>query len=288
LIIYVPFEIYFSFREIWYDRWKEVELEEIIRKKVKIPIEEHGKSRHLIGTLLIPNTQERGILKNSLVIVSHGYSDTKETLQYIYLPLVIRGHLVLAYDARGVGESKEAGKRNEFLKRIEDYKRIINWVERNDELKDLKIYSIGFSIGAIIAFSAAFTDERVKKIVGISCISLYKKNINHARPIVLLGFLLRGIKLFPTNKENQKLSPSLVFKKSKESYSKERFQKLAQRVFLIHSENDKVIGFSNFRENISILELPEENHVVFKNGGHTMKKNEMALVGAILRFLNKN
>ncbi len=285
LLIYVPFEIYFSIRTIWYDRWENLNSDKIKITKISIPIDENLDNGSIIAHI-VKSREIRGInSKNTLIIVSHGYSDTKETLQYLYFPLALQGYTILAYDGRGSGESEKLGKRNQLLKRIKDYRSIINWVQNEEGLNGLDICSVGFSIGAIIAISAGFTNERIKKIIAISCISHYKQNITKCNPIIKLGYMIRGIPLSPSEKQNQQLSPYLIFERNKKRLSKRDFERLAHRIFLIHSKNDRVIKFINFQQNKSILELSPENQLVFKRGGHTMKKNEPALMGGILRFL---
>jgi predicted esterase len=287
LLIYVPFEIYFSIRTIWYERWEHLSSNKVKATRVKIPINDNRQNGYLIAKLIKPKIETGIECRDTVIIVSHGYSDTKETLQYLYLPLALQGYTILAYDSRGSGESEKLGKRNEFLRRIGDYDKIIDWIKNNEQLKDLDICSLGFSMGAIIAISAGFSDARIKKIIAISCISRYKKNILRFNPLILIGYLLRGIPLFPSQKLNKELSPYLIFKRYKSAYSETKFKKQAKRIFLIHSKNDTVIKFKNFQENRSILSLPQENQLIFKRGGHTMKKNELALVGGILRFLNR-
>jgi len=287
LLIYVPFEIYFLIRTIWYDRWKDLSSDKIKSLKVHIPIEESRKHGYIVAKIISSQEQRGQKNKNSIIIVSHGYSDTKETLQYLYVPLALQGYTILAYDARGSGESKRLGKRNQFLERIEDYKKILDWIQHHEVFKTFNICSVGFSIGAIIAISAGFTDNRVKKIIAISCISQYKQNLTVFNPFILIGYLLRGIPLFPTEKQNRKLSPYLIFKKQKSKISESEFKRLRRRIYLIHSKNDSVIKFKNFRENNTVLNLPKDNKLIFRRGGHTMKKNELAIIGGILRFLNK-
>lgn len=286
LLIYVPFEIYFLIRTIWYDRWKDLRSDKIKMFKMYIPIDERKEHGYIVANI-ISSQEQRAQKRKSIIIISHGYSDTKETLEYLYVPLALQGYTILAYDARGSGESKRLGKRNQFLERIEDYRKILDWIQEQNAFKGFNIYAIGFSIGAIIAISAGFTENRVKKIIAISCISQYKKNIAIFNPVILIGYILRGIPLFPTEKQDRKLSPYKIFEKQKSTISQSEFDRLTHRIYLVHSKNDSVIKFKNFRENSTILNIPKENTLLFKRGGHTMKKNELALVGGILRFLNK-
>jgi esterase/lipase len=288
LITYIPFEAYFSLRKIWYDRWSKLDLENVRREKIKIPIDEKSKDgnhKQLIANIVQTSDRSRVKKKKAVIIINHGYSDTKETLEYIYLPLAIQGYVILAYDARGTGESKKVGRRNQLKKRINDYQKITQWIKQHNEFQTYNIISLGFSIGAIISLSASFGDPTIEKIIAISCISRYKKNVKRFNPIVLLSYIIRGIPLFPDQDTVRKLSPYLIFKEQKENLEAKNYEKLSERVYLIHTENDKIIKFRNFKENSSILHLPKENQLIFKKGGHTMKKNEMALVAGIIRFL---
>jgi predicted alpha/beta hydrolase family esterase len=97
---------------------------------------------------------------------------------------------------------------------------------------------------------------------------------------------MKGVKLFPTPDENEKLSPYLIIEKTKSNYSPEKWEKLSKRVMLIHSKNDRVIRFINFKENSKVLESPTKNLLILKKGGHSQKKNECALVGTTLSFLS--
>ena len=72
--------------------------------------------------------------------------------------------------------------------------------------------------------------------------------------------------------------------KIKSTLSQDDWKKFSKRVLLIHSRNDNVIPFLNFEENKSLLELSEENVLVLRKGGHMQKKNELAIVGAVLNF----
>jgi predicted esterase len=288
LIIYTPFEIYWSFRDIYFDRWTLINTKNIKTTKVNIEVGKNrkGKNKHVIGLIISLNEKEIIKSKNSLVVICHGFSDSKETLQYYYIPLALQGYTILVYDARGTGESKKAGKRSQFLKRIEDFKKVIEWIKQSDQFNNYDIISVGFSIGAITVLCGGFLNENIKKIIAISAMSNYKQNLPKHNPIIILSYLLKGVKLFPNEDENKKLSPYSIIKSSKNSLSEESWQKLSKRVFLIHAKNDKVINFKNFQENVSLLNLSEQNTLILNSGGHTQKKNELLLVASSLKFLS--
>ena len=289
LLIFTPFEIYFSFRDIWFKRWNSIQTNCIKIEKVKIKIGETKKKKKpkfLSADLIFPKNKEETHLKNAIIIVSHGFSDTKFTLQYYYLPLVYNGYVVLAYDARGIGKSKRAGNRNQFILRIQDFKNIIEWIKNDQSLNKMKIYCVGFSIGAITVLSGGFLNENIRKIIAVSSISNYKQNIPKHNLVVLLSYSIKGVKMFPNKDENFLLSPYLIMEKAKKTFSKDTWEKLAKRVMLIHSRNDKVVKLKNFLENKEILDTPQELQLLFNKGGHSLKKNELSLVGASLSYFN--
>jgi predicted alpha/beta-fold hydrolase len=288
LIVFTPFEIYWSFQDFWFERWKKIDTDDLIISRINIAISNSikGKPKYLSALLISPKDKSLLKSKNTIVIICHGFSDSKESLQFFYLPLVLQGYLILTYDARGTKGSKKAGKKHQFLERIEDYKRIIDWIRNDDQLKSKQIFSVGFSIGAMTVICGGFSNETVSKIIAISSLSYYKKNLRSFNPIVLLNYILKGVKLFPNEDDNRRLSPYLIMKEFKKSNSEEIWLNSSKKVLLIHARNDRVIKFFNFDQNKELLALPNHNTLILKKGGHTQKKNEMALVGKTLRFFS--
>lgn len=282
LIVYTPFEIYWSIRDLWYDRWLGLSFKYLEEVDIKISI----SNGFLSATLIKHKNLDRVKSRDSIIVICHGFSDTKETLQYYYYPLALQGYVILVYDARGTGESKKSGKRGNFLKRIEDFDYIVKWIKSNKEYSTFKINSIGFSIGALTVLCAGFQNMDIMKIVAISSMSYYKQNLPKFNLIVILSYLMKGVKLFPTTEESEKLSPYLIIENTKSNYSPEKWEIFSKRVMLIHSKNDRVIRFINFKENAKVLESPTKNLLILKKGGHSQKKNECALVGTTLSFLN--
>lgn len=282
LIVYTPFEIYWSFRDLWFDRWRKLNLKELEISDITIEISDGDIHANLIKHR--NNTKVNS--KNTIIVICHGFSDTKETLQYYYYPLAYQGYIILAYDARGTGKSKKMGKRSQFLERVSDFKEIINWIKCQKEFSTLKINCIGFSVGAIAVLCGGFPNNDIKKIIVISSMSHYKNNIPKYNPIVVLSYLMKGVKLFPNFEENRKLSPYIAIEDVKKKIKLEKWEKYSKRVMLVHCRNDRIIKFKNFMQNKEILESPNQNLLILKKGGHTLKKNECALVGATLNFLN--
>jgi esterase/lipase len=284
LIVYTPFEIYWSIRDLWYDRWLGLSLKDLIEREIKIKV----SNGFLSGTLIWHKNLENIKSRNTIVLICHGFSETKENLQYYYYPLALQGYIVLIYDARGTGKSKKTGKRGDFLKRIEDFNEVIKWVKSNKNYSALKINCIGFSIGAVTILCAGFQNMVIEKIIAISSMSHYNKNLPKYNLIVMLSYLIKGVNLFPSNEEIKKLSPYAIINDAKDILSPQEWDRVSKRVFLIHSKNDRVIPFINFKENSILLESPPANLLILKKGGHSQKKNECILIGATLNFLTSD
>jgi len=282
LIIYTPFEIYWSFRDLWFDRWTDIVLEDILINRIKIKVH----NGFIIANLISLSNKAISKTRNTIIIICHGFSDTKDELQHFFLPFVYQGYTILAYDARGTGESKKLGKRSNFVERIEDYKQIINWLSKNSNLNKMKIYAAGFSIGAITIISGSFCDERIKKIIAISTISKFTQNFHKFNPVIIINYFLKGVRLSQKLEENKIISPYNIIDICKKTVSDENFNKFSERIFLIHSRNDNIIKIKNFQENAELLNLKPTNKLIFKKGGHIQKKNEMALAGACLNYFN--
>ncbi|MFW9951658.1 MAG: alpha/beta hydrolase [Candidatus Thorarchaeota archaeon] len=257
----------------------------ISRFKINVAKSKKGKPKPLSALLI--STKDENLIKskNTIVIICHGFSDTKESLQFFYLALVSQGYIILTYDARGTKGSKKVGKKHQFIDRIEDYKKVIKWIRKQDSLKLKHIFSVGFSIGAMTILCGSFADKQVSKIVAISSLSSFRENLRNFNPIILLNYLLKGVNIFPRDDKNRQLSPYHIMSELKKKLPYNEWESYANRVLLIHAKNDKVIKYFNFKQNRDLLELSPQNLLIFKKGGHTQKKNELALVGKTLSFL---
>ena len=287
LIVYTPFEIYWSFRDLYFDRWNRISSVNITSSRIKIEVgrDRKGDIEKLSADIISSKIKNDANTKMVMIIIAHGFSDTKEKLKYYYYPLVQNGYTILAYDARGTGDSKKVGRRSQFIKRIDDYKKIVNWVKNHEIYGMMDIYAVGFSIGALTVLNGSFMNLDVKKIIAISSISDYRQNLPKYNPLIMLSYYFKGVKLFPNEKENRILSPYHVIKEFKESIDQNDWEKYSERVLLIHSRNDRVINFKNFKDNYEIISQKQNQRIILRRGGHTHKKNEMILVGLTLSFL---
>lgn len=285
LIVLIPFEVYWSFRDIWFDRWNKINLKNIHVEKISISVE-GGSLSGAIYQLKISNSTHLSQNK-PIIIISPGFSDLKEDLEYFFLPIVNSGYPVLAYDARGTGESKKVGKKADIKNRINDFLHIVRWIQKNDKLGNKEIYTAGFSIGALTILCGGFPLEEIKKIFAVSAIADFREDIPHFNPIVWLRYFFKGMHQFPNEETNLAISPYHVIKNFKTqnfSGSDAKWKEFTKKVMLVHAKNDRIVKFKNFIKNKALLELSEKNTLVFKKGGHLLKKNELSIVTYALNF----
>ncbi|MHA1804180.1 MAG: alpha/beta hydrolase family protein [Promethearchaeota archaeon] len=286
LIVYFPFEIYWNCKDLWHDRWPLLKIDSLEVSPIKIPVEGPRKA-WLIGELIRSKNEQKRISRNSIIIVNQGFSDTKESLQYLYYPLALHGYQILIHDPRGLGKSKKVGKKTDHVQRIQDFDFILQWVMNQDFLKNSNIYCIGVSHGTLPALIKAFPNEKIKKIVVISSVANFRKTFQRLNPILKLRYYIRGNILKIRKEQNLELSPVLKLKIYKKQVKPQEWKKLVERLLLIHAKNDKITKFFNFEELISFLDVPPSNQILFKKGGHLQKKNELLIVASIIEFFNR-
>ncbi|GAI56192.1 unnamed protein product, partial [marine sediment metagenome] len=72
LIVLIPFEVYWSFRDIWFDRWNKINLKNIHVEKISISVE-GGSLSGAIYQLKISNSTHLSQNK-PIIIISPGFS----------------------------------------------------------------------------------------------------------------------------------------------------------------------------------------------------------------------
>ena len=111
-------------------------------------------SDHYPGVIIChPHPQYGGDLSNNVVTA-------------VAQELVEKGFAALRFNFRGVGRSE--GSYDNGVGEVEDVRGAIDFLAGTDMPMIEKIYLVGYSFGAWVGLQAAFKDERVKAIVGIS------------------------------------------------------------------------------------------------------------------------
>ena len=305
LLWWVCWALYFEMRDFWQFRWygKHINHPNVSITPYIFPLSWQNaesenrtprKNVYLEGELL----HWQGTPKNSpIVIFSHGFSDDSLYVRHYTIPITLAGYDVIAYDCRGTGGSRKAGKTNQFVEITQDLGDIIRFVQEDDFLKDRPIYLVGISLGSVASMRQAllFQGQGVEKVIAIACFGNYA-DVMPPSPIPFkrnwwfwLRYNFFGV---PTNllpSLNQQISPEIQLLNKKKSFnSDEAWQEYSiQSLYLVHSLNDKVITPPNFIKNINASAIPANNWLLTQRGGHNFLKYELQLVSAIIDYLKR-
>ncbi len=116
----------------------------------------------LSGTYWIPDSNQR----HPVIILSHQFNSTRHDYD-TFIPLLLKnGYVVLAYDTRGFGESKNAPANiNGFPK---DVIGAISFLQQQKKVDSSKIGIIGASVGANVAFVVSGSVKEIRAAVALS------------------------------------------------------------------------------------------------------------------------
>ncbi len=297
-IAYLPFAMTWAVKDTWRARWARLErnfpvfqLSTILASNVpfSIPVDNAAPLR---GHLFSPNIQPPS--SKGCVLLLHGYSDTQVSLSYL-VDFLLRGGLCVAtYDARGVGESRRAGGKNDFLSKIQvDVPRVITLLKEHPVTRGLPLAVVGFSMGASPTLIDGTLDPRVQAVVAVSGISDRNQNLPWtwnpftARFWLRMRFSLLGVPYHVPPEVNARISPLLALTAARQKMNPEEWARIVtKRVFLVHCRNDKTIRIEHFRANVSAFDLPPSQAIVLSRGGHTYLRAELLLGSTLLRIFD--
>lgn len=100
------------------------------------------------------------------LILVHGWGRNVERMSPYLRKLCCRGFNMLAFDARGHGNSHDDGPMT-MLKFAEDIGSAIAYILSDEEQKNKEILLIGLSIGGASSILAASHDDRIRKVVTV-------------------------------------------------------------------------------------------------------------------------
>ncbi len=297
-IAYLPFAMTWAVKDTWRARWTRLErnfpqfrLGPTLTSQVpfSIPVDNAAPLR---GHIFSPNTSLPS--SKGCVMLLHGYSDTQATLAYLVDFLLRGGFCVVTYDARGVGESRRAGRKNDFLAKIQvDVPRVITLLQEHPTTRGLPLAVVGFSMGASPTLIDGALDPRVRTAVAVSGISDRNQNLPWTINPLKAAFWLRarfsflGVPYHVSPEINARISPMLALATARQQMSPEEWTRIVtKRVFLVHCTNDKTIRIDHFRANVSAFDLPPAQAIVLSRGGHTYLRAELLLGSTLLRIFD--
>ena len=266
--------------------------EAFTRKIFKIPMSD---GRELIGYQYDPvKIDWSGIT----IIVLHGFTDTALNPNDVEIAssLATLGHKVIAYDIRDHGNStikKFAHFEPDYFSRamIKDSEEVLEFVKNLPEVDRKKLALIGFSYGGIIALSGMVHDPDLRFICAGCALYDYNEQWKYhlKNSSWLFRFSLKQVFFHKQRIEDfydtfQAVSPKIhaetLFGSTEVNEQKARQKK----IYLLHCKDDPLVIFDlNFHKLREVFKVPEDNTLVFEDGGHAFEGHHEE----ILEFFKK-
>ena len=192
--------------------------------ELQIPLED---GRHLYGWWIATD-------KNApTIIFAHGWGRNAGRMLPYLRKLCCNGFNMLAFDARGHGNS-DPDKYSNLVKFAEDIMASIDYVENNQKSLNPDFYLVGLSIGGAGSIYAAGHDKRIKKVVTVGAFahpaSVMKKQFkdHHIPYYPMIWLMFRYLRVFQ-KLDLDKIAPEKHIARANASF------------LLIHGENDKTV-----------------------------------------------
>ncbi|RLD36651.1 MAG: hypothetical protein DRI74_08650 [Bacteroidetes bacterium] len=168
-----------------------------------------------------------------ILILVHGWGKNIERMSPYLRKLCCRGFNMLAFDARGHGNSHNDGPMT-MLKFAEDIESAIAYILNDEEQKNKEISLIGLSIGGAASILAASRNDSIKKVVTVGGfahpLAVMRKQISDRHiPYYPLIWLFFKLVKWRTKLDFDDIAPVNNIAKAKADF------------LLIHGTKDKVV-----------------------------------------------
>jgi pimeloyl-ACP methyl ester carboxylesterase len=263
----------------------QMDYEQVYTRDVKIPVGEFELNGRLYLPKYVLNDQNLPKEKLPLIFLNHGWSMSLSMtfLTQNAVAIALGGPFAcLVYECRGHGKSPGEKKLTQEI--FDDIPRVFDFGETLPEIDPDRMGFIGMSFGGEVALTRAYTDPRIKAIVSVS--GLHNAKVNFSRKVNSLGEKINQAVLKKIALRSEEIPDEVNISISPEFILKPDRSDLNDRVFLIFSRDDEVIAYSEFEKNQEILQLPKENILLLKNGGHKMAHQELIILSRALQFFH--
>ena len=192
------------------------------------------------------------------LILVHGWGRNIERMTPYLRKLCCRGFNILAFDARGHGNSHQDGPMT-MAKFAEDIASAIEYVLTDEKQKNKEISLIGISIGGAASILAASRDSRIKKVVTVGAFAhpldvMRKQMKDRYIPYIPFTWIFFKIVKWRIGLNFDAIAPENNIAKAKADF------------LLIHGIEDKVVPIEQGRRlkiaqpNITLWEIPKRGH----------------------------
>ncbi len=238
-----------------------------------------------------------------VVIMHHGYgSNYRRMLVYAY-PVALAGYAVVLYNALGHGkivredgtriDERSPGDKTDILEIARTVSKIVDFVKARDELDGKNIGFVGISLGAIVGLTHGVCHPDIKCVIALAGLHSFVKTATRKLvPFTPDWFMKKsfewsGLEMKPTALQDRLVSPEFYIDKEFGFFEHPVWTEKnnAEKVFLIHAENDCTIPFWNFAENVKKLALLPHHFLALLKGNHWFIRQEHLVIGQILGWL---
>jgi len=246
----------------------------VIVEDFKLHVDELGHD--VFGALL---SSEHFDETTPLVIAMTGGGGKHEDLMGTGAMFVQAGFKALLFDHPGiVGKSHGTDPASKIMaapKSILALRKMLDYALARDDIQTSNVGLFGGSLGAFTAVYGGFSDPRVKVIVG-ECTGLLEgaddlKRLKKTIPLWFKQFCKR-IRLDIDSLASLDIN----------QFSRTDDQALKSRICLIHAKDDYAIPYWAFEKLKKVLNLPDENCLVFEKGGHWLFNHHDMITGWII------
>lgn len=107
-----------------------------------------------------------GDLKPHVVILSHGYTASKESVDLLAGYLASRGYPCVTFDCRGHKLGSSGGRLDDVQEAVEDLKAVAAWATRHFEIERRVL--VGHSMGGVLSIAAAAELQGIDAVCAIA------------------------------------------------------------------------------------------------------------------------
>ncbi len=195
--------------------------------------------------------------------------------------------------ATSFNRERSPGDKTDILEIARTVSKIVDFVKARDELDGKNIGFVGISLGAIVGLTHGVCHPDIKCVIALAGLHSFVKTATRKLvPFTPDWFMKKsfewsGLEMKPTALQDRLVSPEFYIDKEFGFFEHPVWTEKnnAEKVFLIHAENDCTIPFWNFAENVKKLALLPHHFLALLKGNHWFIRQEHLVIGQILGWL---
>lgn len=245
------------------NRWMPVD--ESLKSHLKIFNFTKGKNTTEVWDINPNNTEK-------YVIFYHGLGQNVSSNQEMYKKIIEKGYAVLAPEYGAFGNSTGKLSKKTIT---ENAKAAIEYLNKKG-ISNNNIGVVGFSMGSFPAIDTAYRNKNIKFLVLISPFN----SMRNEAEVLAKGTTVRLPKII---RYSLKKCPFLLNHLDTIFKTKSKIKKINAPVYLIHSENDKIVSKKSSEE-LAKNAINLKEFILLEKGGHTIEEYKLNAFGMLKEF----